>query len=210
MSTVQEVLYLGPELAGSLLTAEEFDAAEDADELYDYQLIQGVLVVTPPPSAGERSQNDLLGHWLRDYGDHHPLGAALNYTLTEHTVVTAGNRRRADRVIWAGLGRLPNVRRDLPTIVVEFVSAGRRSHQRDYETKRDEYGEAGIAEYWVIDRFRRQMTVFRHPDADTPKLIVHEGDIYRPPLLPGFELPVSRLLAEADMLEQAESLEPGE
>ena len=63
MSTVQEVLYLGPELAGSLLTAEEFDAAEDADELYDYQLIQGVLVVTPPPSAGERSQNYLLGHW---------------------------------------------------------------------------------------------------------------------------------------------------
>ena len=97
-------LFLGPELAGSLMTPEEFDAAEVGDELYDYQLIHGVLVVTPPPAEGERSQNDLLGQLLRNYGDHHPRGAALNYTLTEHTVVTAGNRRRADRVIWAGLG----------------------------------------------------------------------------------------------------------
>ena len=210
MSTVQEELYLGPELAGSLMTAEEFDAADDADELYVYELIHGVLIVTPPPSEGERSQNDLLGHLLRNYQDHHPEGAALDYTLTEHTVRTLDNRRRADRVIWAGLGRVPNVRRDLPTIVIEFVSAGRRSHQRDYEAKRDEYREAGIAEYWVIDRFRRQMTVFRQPAADVPKLVVREGEVYTPPLLPGFELPVSRLLAESDMLEQAELHDPEE
>ena len=88
--------------------------------------------------------------------------------------------------------------------MIEFVSAGRRSRQRDYEAKRDEYREAGIAEYWVIDRFRRQMTVFRQPAADVPKLVVREGEVYTSPLLPGFELPVSRLLAEADMLEQAE------
>jgi Uma2 family endonuclease len=210
MSTVQESLLLGPELAGSRMTPEEFDAAEIGDELYDYQLIHGVLVVTPPPAEGERSQNDLLGQLLRNYGDHHPQGSALNYTLTEHAVLTAGNRRRADRVIWAGLGRVPNVRRDLPTIVIEFVSDGGRSHRRDYEAKRDEYREAGIAEYWVIDRFRREMTVFRQPAADIPKLVVREGEVYTPPLLPGFELPVSRLLAESDMLEQAELHDPEE
>ena len=68
MSTVQESLFLGPELAGSLMTPEEFDAAEDVDELYDYQLIHGVLVVTPPPAEGERSQNDLLGQLLGTIG----------------------------------------------------------------------------------------------------------------------------------------------
>ncbi|MCU0874340.1 MAG: hypothetical protein MUE50_18555 [Pirellulaceae bacterium] len=35
MSTVQESLLLGPELAGSLMTPEEFDAAEIGDELYE-------------------------------------------------------------------------------------------------------------------------------------------------------------------------------
>jgi len=107
-------------------------------------------------------------------------------------------------VIWAGLGRVPNVRRDLPTIVIEFVSAGRRSRQRDYEAKRDEYREAGIVEYWVIDRFRRQMTVYRQPTADVRSVVVREGELYTTPLLPGFELPLSHLLAEADMLDRAQ------
>ena len=204
MSTVQEELYLGPELAGSLMTAEEFDAADDADELYVYELIHGVLIVSPPPSEGERGPNELLGHLLRSYQDQHPQGEALDYTLTEHTVHTADNRRRADRVIWTGLGRVPNVRREFPTIVIEFVSAGRRSRHRDYEAKREEYLEAGIAEYWVIDRFRRQMTVFRQPSTGVPKLVVRDGEVYTTPLLPGFELPLTRLLAEADMLAQAE------
>jgi Uma2 family endonuclease len=174
--------------------------------------LQGELpkVVTPPPSEGERSQNDLLGQLLRNYRDQHLQGSALDDTLTEHTIRTPENRRRADRVIWAGLGRVPNVRRELPTIVIEFVSAGRRSRQRDYEAKRDEYREAGIAEYGVIDRFRRQMTVFRQPTAAVSKLVIREGDLYTTPRLPGFELPVSRLLAEADMLERAELNDPDE
>lgn len=208
MSTVQDELIIGPELAGTLMTPEEFDTAEDWDDLYVYELIHGVLVVTPPPAEGERGPNELLGFSLFLYRRDHPQGAALDYTLTEHTVCTAGNRRRADRVIWAGLGRTPNVRRDLPAIVVEFVSPGRRSRQRDYRVKRDEYREAGIAEYWVIDRFRRLLTVFRQSTAAAPELVVREGEVYTTPLLPGFELPLSRLFAEVDRLEEAQREEP--
>ena len=203
MSTVQDQLIIGPELAGTLMTPEEFDSAEDWDELYVYELIQGVLIVTPPPSEGERGPNELLGNLLFVYHTEHPQGAALDYTLTEHTVCTAENCRRADRVIWAGLGRMPNVRRERPTIVVEFVSPGRRSRQRDYHAKRDEYREAGIAEYWVIDRFRRLLTVFRQPTAAVPESVVRQDGVYTTPLLPGFELPLSRLFAEADLLEQS-------
>ena len=63
--------------------------------------------------------------------------------------------------------------------------------------------EAGIAEYWIIDRFRRSMTVYRQPTEAVSKLVVEQGEVYTTPLLPGFELPLSRLLAEAEMLEQA-------
>lgn len=204
MSTAQEHLVLGPELAGTLMTPEEFDAVEECDELYVYELIHGVLVVTPPPSEGERGPNELLGRLLWNYHEDDPSASTFNYTLAEHYLPTKLNRRRADRVIWSGLGRMPDVRRDLPTIVVEFVSRGRSDRIRDYEEKRDEYREIGIIEHWVVDRFQRRMTVFRQTTEQPPESIVKENEIYQTPLLPGFELSPARLFAEADLLEQAQ------
>jgi Uma2 family endonuclease len=200
MSITGERLVLGPGLAGSLLTPEEFDAVEDADEEHVYELINGVLVVVPPPSEEERGPNDLLAHLLFSYREEHPGGKALDDTLPEHTVRVRGNRRRADRVIWAGLGRMPDVSRDLPAIVIEHVSEGRRNRRRDYEAKRREYVEAGIAEYWGIDRFRRLMMVYRGPASHPTELAVQADGVYTTPLLPGFELPLSRLFGLVDEL----------
>ena len=101
------VLKLTPELAGILLSPEEFDTIEDCDELYNYELVHGVLVVAPPPDIGEREPNEQLGHLLRSYQDQHPQGATLNLTVSEHSIRTPDSRRRADRVIWTGLGRDP-------------------------------------------------------------------------------------------------------
>ncbi len=55
---------LGPDSAGVRMTPEEFDAIEDWDENYRYELIHGVLVVSPPPLDAEVGQNEMLGHWL--------------------------------------------------------------------------------------------------------------------------------------------------
>jgi Uma2 family endonuclease len=129
-------LVLEPGLAGTLMTPDEFDAAEEGDDCYIYELINGVLVVTPLPLEAERDPNDELGHLLRTYRDQHPRGAGLDATLPEQTVRTATNRRRADRLIWAGLGRIPNPRVDVPTVIAEFVSQKRRDRQRDYVAKR--------------------------------------------------------------------------
>lgn len=203
MSTAKQSLVLGPDLAGTLMSPDEFDACEEWVEGYRYELINGVLIVTPPPSEGERGPNDLLGQMLRNYQGQHPQGSALNYTLPEHTVATLKNRRRVDRAIWAGLGRVPNVRRNVPTIAVEFVSSRRRDRVRDYDAKRGEYGEIGIAEYWIIDRFRRTMTAVRYTGRPAKEEIVAEAELYTTDLLPGFELPVARLFVEADMLEEA-------
>jgi Uma2 family endonuclease len=200
MSTIvrEAEVILGLDLAGTLMTPEEFDAIEEADENYRYELINGVLVVSPAPSIEERDPNEELGRWLRNYREGHPQGSALDRTVHEQTVPALQNRRRADRVIWAGLGRRPDPRVDIPTIVVEFVSAGKRNRRRDYEQKRQEYLAAGVAEYWIIDRFHRNMTVVRNGPEGTQEIVVGEADVYRTPLLPGFELPLGRLLALAD------------
>jgi Uma2 family endonuclease len=158
-------IVLGPRLAGIFLTPEEFDAIEEADRDYRYELINGRLIVTPPPAEAERVPNDEFGYWLRNYRDRHPQGSALDDTAPEQTVITRTNRRRADRVIWTGLGRQPDPQQDLPSIVIEWFSESKRDWHRDYVEKAQEYREIGIAEYWIIDRFRRTLTVHRGTQA---------------------------------------------
>jgi Uma2 family endonuclease len=198
MATVVEVPAIGPDSAGLLMTPEEFDAIVEYDEEYCYELIHGVLVVTPIPLEMESSPNENLGGILYVYKKSHPLGSALDRTLPKRYIHTGPSRRKADRVIWAGLGRMPDPKVDPPTIAVEFVSAGKRNWTRDYVTKRAEYLAIGVVEYWIIDRFRRIMTIHRNSPDGPVEMVVAEGEIYRTGLLPGFELPLSELLDAAD------------
>ncbi len=191
---------LGGHSNGMLMTPEEFDTATDFDELYTYELIHGVLIVSPPPGESERDPNDELGNLLRVYKSGHPAGSALDKTLPEQYVHLSNGRRRADRVIWAGLGRIPVPRTNVPAIVIEFVSNRQRDWVRDYEEKRQQYLAIKVQEYWIIDRFRRIMTVYRGQagPGEPAEQIIKENEVYRTPLLPGFELPLAQLLKVAD------------
>jgi Uma2 family endonuclease len=190
-----EISRLGPDSNGLLMSAGEFHAIDHVDEGYRYELIHGVVVVSPPPAEGERDPNEELGTWLRMHRLTVPQGQSIDATLPEQEIDTASGIRRADRAIWCGLGRHPDPRADVPAIVVEFVSDTTRDRRRDYEEKRKEYASAGVKEYWIIDRFRRTMTVCR---GDEKPQIVREKDVYTTSLLPGFELPLARLLEVAD------------
>jgi len=207
IAPAESKLVLGLEHAGILMTPEEFDAIEEYDENYRYELVHGVLVVSPIASAEETDPNEELGRWLRNYQEGHRLGKALDLTLPQQYVRTATGRRLADRLIWTGLGRIPDRRRDVASIAVEFVSAGRRNRQRDYVEKRQEYREAGIQEYWIIDRFRRTLTVVRNTPTGMEERVIPETKTYRTSPLPGFKLPLAELLAIADRWADAEQTE---
>lgn len=187
---------VGPLSNGIIMMPEEFDNADFA-EGYRYELINGVLIVTPLPLWNEVDPNEELGYLLRHYRDQHPQGANLNLTGAERIIKTGRNRRRADRVIWAGLGRLPR-QGETPTIAVEFPSNRMRDRRRDYEAKRDEYMAVKVKEYWIIDRFTQTMTVFSRINGRKRKRILGKNDVYRTDLLPGFELPLAQLFALAN------------
>jgi Uma2 family endonuclease len=196
MLETQPTLYLRPELAGALMTPEEFDAVEDGEGGYVYELVHGMLVVSPPPLAAESGPNEQLGHWLLTFWELHP--GVMDATIPQHYMRTPTSRRVADRAIWAGLGRMPATRNDTPTIAVEFVSGSHRDRQRDYVDKRQEYIAAGVAEYWIVDRFRRTLTVVRPGPNGPVDQVVAEAGTFTTPLLPGFELPLAPLLSVAD------------
>ena len=118
-------------------------------------------------------------------------------TIGEETIETKKNRRRADRVIWAGLGRLPGPN-EPPTIIIELVSKGKINQERDYIAKRAEYREIGVKEYWIIDRFAKTMTVCRFAADRDQELVIAADQTYATTLLPGYELPLRRLLELAE------------
>ena len=190
---------IGPDSAGIRMTAVEFDSIDSTEYVkgWRYELIRGILVVTPAPLEAERDPNEELGYLLRTYQNTHPEGRCLDKTLPEHTVVTGENRRRVDRILWIGPGRLPTPE-DVPTILVELVSEGKRNWQRDYVEKRDEYLDLGVKEYWIFNRFDRTLTVFAQHGKRIKKRLVMEKETYTTSLLPGFELPLARLLGLAD------------
>ena len=125
------------------------------------------------------------------YQETHPQGDSLDFTVSEQTVHIGPHRRHVDRAIWAGLGRLPQ-KDETPAITVEFVSEGRRSRQRDYQIKRDEYRSAGVREYWIIDRFARLLTVYRFARENHGESHPGAADLY--------DAAVARLRASAEIL----------
>src|SRR2546430_3332169 len=86
---VQERIVLGPRSAGMLLSTEEFDAIQEYDENYVYELIHGVLIVSPIPSPEETGPNDLLGYHLYTYRVSHPEGRASTRRCRSNTCASA-------------------------------------------------------------------------------------------------------------------------
>jgi Uma2 family endonuclease len=201
---------LGRTSNGMLLTPEEFDAVTHYDDCYVYELVHGVLIVSPAPGEAERDPNEELGFLLRLYQQTHPQESTLDKILSEQYIPLPDGRRRADRVVWIWLGRVPDSSVDIPAIVVEFVSKRMRDRVRDYRENRREYQELGVSEYWAIDRFARTTTVFKNIPGGPPEVIVKAEETYRTSLLPGFELPLARLLKVADDWIRSKSRRPKE
>jgi hypothetical protein len=156
----------------------------------------------PIPLPEVAGPNELLGHLLLAYQENHPQGSALDDTLPQQYVRTHAKLRLADRLIWTGLGRLPNPRRDLPSIAVEFVAARGPSVNLYYVDKRKEYMAVGIAEHWIIDRFQGTLTVIQKRRGKVREQVIREKGSYESPLLPGFKVPLARLLESANQRAQ--------
>lgn len=130
-----------------------------------------------------------------------------NFTVSRGlgTVLAAPARVR----LWPGKHREPDVfllltrsgRRifeqyvDGADLAMEVVSGGSRDRYRDLVEKRQEYAQAGIPEYWIVDPETDSVTVlYLQGDAYDEHGIFARGETATSRLLPGFTVPVNEIL----------------
>ena len=84
-------------------------------------------------------------------------------------------------------------------LVVEVASPDRP--ERDFVDKQDDYAEAGIPEYWIVDPRSGTITVLSLRGDTYAEYGVHERDgLARSALLPGFSAPVSEVFDAAESI----------
>jgi Uma2 family endonuclease len=137
------------------MTLEEYLDYDDGTETH-YELVAGVLVEMPT----ESNLNNLIAILLMfAFGQFVPP-RLLRHKDTE--IVVTGARatvRLPDLLVLteAGAEALRGAKRGLitadmppPALVVEVVSPGSKSQERDYRYKRSEYAARGVDEYWLV------------------------------------------------------------
>jgi Uma2 family endonuclease len=82
-------------------------------------------------------------------------------------------------------------------LVMEVVIGGDEDRRRDLQIKRQEYAQAGISEYWIIDPQEERITVLRLVGK---RYVVHgefpKGTVASSYLLRGFTVDVSETFAQ--------------
>ncbi len=142
-----------------------------------------------PPNINHQDLTTFLTKLLGVYVEFFKLGQLLVSPV--EVKLPSGQAREPDVLFVSNehLGRITAQRVDgAPDLIIEIVSP--ESVGRDFDTKFDEYQDAGVQEYWVIDpRPRRKQALFYQLGQDGLfKLANLDGGIYRSTILPNFWL----------------------
>ncbi|WP_211258861.1 Uma2 family endonuclease [Spirillospora albida] len=153
---------------GATVDLVEYFLALDTPEGFRAELIDGEIVVTPPPG-----------------GDHEACIAVITLQIVRHSptmfhnapnkglLVPSGGRCPSNRVIPDATfapaelrlfhGADPWMPPDGVSMVVEVTSS---KPDRDRETKRHCYARAGIPLYLLVDRSEDRVTLYSEPEGD--------------------------------------------
>jgi len=131
-------------------------------DLNHYELLDGRIVTTPPAGWPHGRIDAMLAHLLEAHVAQHRLGIVLGssagYDLPSGDTVEPDVSFISRAQFAAGppptRGRFVRI---VPTLVVEVLSPS--TSRRDRTPKRAIYERNGIAEYWLVDPTRENVTV---------------------------------------------------
>lgn len=180
--------------------SEEQYLALDTGRLVEFT--DGVLEFLPMPNLKHQDIMLFLRDLLKAYVEAHGLGRV--YVAPSPVRLRDGKFREPD-VFLLKHERIKSRTSppDGADLVIEIVSEGRSSRERDLVRKPEEYAEACIPEYWVIDPEEKKIIVFT---LDSNEYRTHgeftPGQAATSPLLPGFEVAVTDVFAAGEDVER--------
>lgn len=175
-----------PMLAREKMTYHEYAALPNDGKRYE--LLHGVLVMTPAPMIEHQDVSSILFYYLYHFVKANQFGkvyhAPLDVILDENTVVEPD-------ILFLSTARISLLTKKAcegsPDMVVEIVSPS--SITRDRYTKRKLYQQFGVQEYWIADPANKSIEV----------LILREGqyNVYCIASAEGDEEDANRLVSSA-------------
>jgi Uma2 family endonuclease len=170
--------------------------ALDTGLLVEYT--DGFVRVLPMPSLLHQLIVKFLFRVMDDFVSARALGEVL---LAPLPVELEPRKFREPDIVFLRPERIRNLKGQPAgaDLVVEVVSEGTDSRQRDYLEKRREYAEAGIAEYWIVDPEERKVTVLVIEGTEYREHgVFAKGEDATSALLSGFQVAVEYLFAKCD------------
>jgi Uma2 family endonuclease len=142
------------------------DYAALPDDGQRYEIIDGVIYMTPAPNTGHQSANNLFAFYLTMHVQMKSKGrvfaAPYDVELAPDVVVQPD----VIVVLQANLAIITKSRIiGAPDLLVEIASPGTAGHDR--RRKQDAYARAGVREYWIAD-----------PRAQTVELLTLQQGVY--------------------------------
>jgi Uma2 family endonuclease len=167
----------------SPMTADEFLSWDNQDEGPRYELIGGVVVVSPSPVVPHQRLSGSLYVTLRLAC---PAGlevfaAPLDVRLSGDTVV------QPDLLVVRAQDAAEDHLTGVPLLVVELLSDATRGH--DLLLKRARYEAAGVPSYWIVEPGTAEFTVLELAAGRYEQ--VHAGVLGRPPVTVTRPFPVT-------------------
>jgi Uma2 family endonuclease len=127
-----------------------------------YEVVRGELFVTPPPSAAHQDIVSRLLELILPYVVRYKLGRVH---VPRSVVVFDGGQAEPDlMVLPPGATALAWEQMPAPLLVVEVLS--KTTARRDRVEKRSYYVDAGVGEYWIVDRVTKSIAIIRSGQPD--------------------------------------------
>lgn len=174
------------------LAGDIWEAPEDGKV---YEVIDGELYMTPAPSWQHQNAASALHGLIWGYVRNRNLGkivtAPTGVVLDDENGVQPDlvyvSRERMDIISERGIEGAPD-------LVVEVLSP--RTAARDRGIKMRRYAVAGVPHYWIVDPANRTLEAYRLGERGYKQSGVYgPGDVFRPELFPGLEVPIDELWA---------------
>jgi Uma2 family endonuclease len=169
------------------------------NEWTTYEIINGELFVTRSPHRRHQQVSGRIYAAL----DAWSVGSRLGEAIFAPGVILSDADNVIPDVVWISKARLALIEDEaghltgMPELVVEVLSSGEQNIRRDREAKLKLYSVQGAQEYWIADRFLKQLEIYRRENA---RLVLIEtleiGDVLRSPLLPEFSCKIDQMFSE--------------